>query len=341
VEASGMSVAVNQIKAVPQVYTVTGPVPVDQLGVTLMHEHVLVLSVGLCAAYPQTFPRDQIVETCIEQLSALRRAGVKTLVDHSPYDLGRDPLLLAEVSAASGVQIICCTGVWVSPQRYFHLRDPAEAAELFIGDLTEGIPGTPTRAGIIKCALDKDGLTGPAERVLRACAIAHRRTGAPISTHTDASSRTGEAQQRIFADEGVDLSRVIIGHSGDTEDLDYLRGMLERGSYLGMDRFGAEDILPDARRVEVTARLCAEGYAGQLLLSHDANCWNDRTTMEDERRQRPHWHHRHVPERIVPSLLARGVTAEQIETMLVKNPRRIFARCTAYPAGRSAVGVTA
>lgn len=304
--------------------TVTGPISPLDLGVTLMHEHVLVLSVGLREAYPQTFPRARIVESCVEELTALRETGVRTLVDHSPYDLGRDVELLAEVSTASGVRIVCCTGVWTSPQRYFHERDPAEAAELFIGDVRDGIGGTGIRAGIIKCATEREGLTAPVERVLRACAIAHRATGVPISTHSNAQARTGELQQQVFAEEGVDLSRVIIGHSGDTEDLDYLRGLMGNGSVIGMDRFGVEEILTDDRRMEVVATLCAEGYATQILISQDANCWNDRTSAAELARRRPHHHHRHIMQDIVPGLQQRGVAEDQIQTMLVRNPRRLL-----------------
>lgn len=314
------------------VATVTGPVPTDELGVTLMHEHVLVLSVGLREAYPRTFPRREVVASCVEQLTALREAGVRTLVDHSPYDLGRDVELLAEVSAASGMQIICCTGVWASPQRYFHFRDPVEAAELFISDLRDGIGGTGIRAGIIKCATDATGLTGPTDRVLRAVAIAHRETGAPISTHTDAAHRTGLLQQQVFAEEDVEMNSLIIGHSGDTEDTDYLHTLLARGGYLGMDRFGVEELLPDARRMDVVAALCAQGHADRILLSHDANCWNDRHTREQMARLRPHWHHRHIVDEIVPGLRDRGVSDAWIRTMLVDNPRRIFD--TARPGRR-------
>lgn len=320
-----------------EVATVTGPVPVDDLGLTLMHEHVLVLSVGFREAYPQTFSRREILATCVEQLSALREAGVQTIVDHSPYDLGRDVEFLAEASAESGVTIVCCTGVWIEPQRYFHYRDPAAAAELFITDLRDGIGDTGIRAGIIKCATDTAGLTGPVERVLRAAAIAHRETGAPISTHTSPRHRTGLVQQRIFAEEGVDLTRVVIGHTGDTEDYDYLDSLLAAGSYLGMDRFGVEDVLSDDRRMDVVATLCARGHAARVLLSHDANCWNDRQTRDEVARLRPHWHHRHIVEAIVPGLRARGVSEEHLRTMLVDNPRRIFGSAARNPSMTPAV----
>jgi phosphotriesterase-related protein len=313
------------------VQTVTGPVSLDALGRVLMHEHVITRSPGLREDYPATYPRETAAAACIEGLRSLKRAGVELLVDHTTYDLGRDVELLAEVSRASSVAIVAATWVWIEPQRYWHLRAPVEAAQLLIADLEQGIAGTDIRAGVIKCAVDKAGLTPPVESVLRACAIAHRATGVHLSTHTYAAGRTGLDQQRIFGEEGVDLSRVVIGHCGDTNDLGYLCQLLAAGSFLGMDRFGVEDLLPDTERMDVVATLCREGHAERLLLSHDASFWNDRQPMEAIRRARPGWHHRHIVEDIVPGLLERGVTEEQIDTMLVRNPRTVFAHATPYP----------
>jgi len=162
------------------------------------------------------------------------------------------------------------------------------------------------------------------ENILRASARAQKATGVPISTHTWAAGRSGDAQQAIFAQEGVDLRRVIIGHSGDTDDLTYLRGLMARGSTIGMDRFGLDHLLPTAKRVEVVAQLCAEGYARQMVLSHDANCWTDMQSEEDKHRTRPHWHYNHISDDIVPALRAAGVQEEHIAHMLVHNPRAIF-----------------
>src|SRR5215467_553844 len=118
--------------------------------------------------------------------------------------------------------------------------------EMFVRDIREGIADTGIKAGILKCATDEPGVTKDVERILRATAQAHRRTGVPISTHTHAQRRVGLDQQRIFREEGVDLSRVDIGHSGDTTDLDYLEKLIAAGSYIGMDRFGIDTILPFA-----------------------------------------------------------------------------------------------
>jgi phosphotriesterase-related protein len=122
----------------------------------------------------------------------------------------------------------------------------------------------------------------------------------------------------------VDLRRVIIGHSGDSDDLDYLRGLMRRGSTIGMDRFGLDNFLPTRRRVEVIAQLCAEGYAGQMVLSHDANCWSDMMSDAEKARTRPHWNYNHIPDDVLPALRKAGVTDDQIDQMMVRNPRAIF-----------------
>jgi len=313
------------------VQTVTGPVDSGALGRVLAHEHVVTRSPGLREDWPQTYPRDEVLAICVERLTKLKAAGIDTLVDHTTYDLGRDLELLRDASAASGLQVIGATGVWVEPQRYWHLRAPIEGAQLLIGDLCEGVAGSGVKPGIIKCAIDAAGVTPAIDRVLRACAIAHRETGAHISTHTIARERQGLDQQRIFAEEGVDLTRVQIGHCGDTDDLDYLRELLAAGSYLGMDRFGVEPLLPDATRMDVVATLCAEGYADRLLLSQDASCWNDRMPMAEMARLRPDWHHHRIVEDIVPGLLERGVAEDQIDQMMVRNPAALYARQDPYP----------
>ncbi len=185
------------------------------------------------------------------------------------------------------------------------------------------MPGTGVKAAILKCATDHDGLTPDVERILRAVAAAHRETGAPISTHTHAPSRVGLDQVRVLAEEGVDLARVVIGHSGDTTDLDYLGRLLDVGVTLGMDRFGV-DIVPFEDRVATVATLCERGYAAQLVLSHDAMCHCDWFDWPAVQAAAPDWHYRHVSDDVVPALRARGVTQDQLDQMLVHTPRRLL-----------------
>ena len=191
-------------------------------------------------------------------------------------------------------------------------------------DIVEGFADTGVKAGVIKCATDKPGLTPDVERVLRACAQAHRETGCPITTHTNAEAERGLDQQRIFDEEGVDLTRVVIGHCGDTNDLDYLQQLLDAGSILGMDRFGIDGYLTTDQRVKVVAQLCEMGYAQQLVLSHDASCYIDWIEGEVPLTPLPNWHYLHISKDVIPALSEAGVSSEQIDTMLIDTPKQFL-----------------
>jgi phosphotriesterase-related protein len=304
--------------------TALGPVPTAELGPTLMHEHVVTRSPGVQENWPHLWDRDGILAIAEKKMAELYARGIRSIVDLTTVDLGRDIDLIVGVARRSRVQIVVATGVWWMPQRYFTGHGIDEVADLFIRDITRGIGNSGVKAAIIKCATDTAGVTPVIDNILRASARAQKATGVPISTHTWAAGRTGEMQQAIFAQEGVDLGRVVIGHSGDSEDLGYLRGLMERGSTIGMDRFGLESLLPTAKRVDVLARLCAEGYAPRMVLSHDANCWSDMLTEDAKRRTRPLWDYNHISDDILPALRKAGVSEDQVEQMLVRNPRAIF-----------------
>ena len=306
------------------VETALGPVATTELGPTLMHEHIVTRSPGVHENWPHLFDRPEILKISERKMGDLHQRGIRTIVDLTTVDLGRDIDLIVDVARRSRVHVIVATGVWWMPQRYFSAHSIDDVAALFVRDITQGIGTSGVKAAIIKCATDTAGVTQVIENILRASARAQKATGVPISTHTWAAGRTGEAQQAIFAQEGVDLRRVIIGHSGDSDDLGYLRGLMERGSTIGMDRFGLENFLPTAKRVEVLARLCAEGYAPKMVLSHDANCWTDMLSEDAKRRTRPLWHYTHISDDILPLLRKAGVTEEQLDQMLVRNPRAIF-----------------
>jgi phosphotriesterase-related protein len=306
------------------VETALGPVAIAELGPTLMHEHIVTRSPGVQENWPHLWDRKAILDIAERKMADLYARGIRTIVDLTTVDLGRDIELIGQVARRARVNVIVATGVWWMPQRYFSAHGIDEVAALFVRDVTQGIGGSGVKAAIIKCATDTAGVTPVIENVLRASARAQKATGVPISTHTWAAGRSGEAQQAIFAQEGVDLSRVIIGHSGDSEDLTYLRGLMERGSTIGMDRFGLEHFLPTGKRVEVLARLCAEGYAGKMVLSHDANCWTDMLSEDNKRRTRPRWNYNHISDDILPALRKAGVSEDQIEQMLVRNPLALF-----------------
>lgn len=312
------------------IQSATGPIDTADLGFTLMHEHVVVRSPGMFESWPHLFNRAEALSRATDKLAEAKAAGVRTIVDLTTVDLGRDVPFVAEVAQRSGMQVIVATGIWWQPPRYVDSHTPDQVAELFIRDIEQGCQATGIRAGIIKCATDEAGVTRPIETVLRAAARAHRATGVPISTHTYAAGRMGLEQQRIFREEGVDLSRVVIGHSGDSEDFDYLSELIDAGSTIGMDRFGLQRLLPTDRRVAVIAELCRRGRADSMVLAHDTNCVSDWIEPQVMEERLPDWRFTHIPRDVVPALRAAGVPQVQIDAMLVGNPRRIFERQGGY-----------
>lgn len=313
----------------PNVPTARGVIDSAQLGATLMHEHVFNRSPGVFEAWPHLWDRAGEISTAVQTFRELKANGIDTIVDLTTVDLGRDVQMVREVARQVDLNIVMATGVWRFPPRFFERRNPDPIADLFVMDIESGMAATDVRAGIIKLATEPtvDELN---ETMLRAGARAHRRTGVPISTHTDVKTRSGLAQQDVFESEGIDLSRVVIGHSGDSDDIEYLTSIMKRGSYIGMDRFGLDFFLPTEKRIETVAALCAMGYAGQMVLSHDTNCFMD-TIPRDRRLERmPNWHFLHITNDILPALRQKGVTEDQIRTMLVDNPRRIFERQGSY-----------
>jgi phosphotriesterase-related protein len=322
------------------VNTVRGPIDPADLGVTLMHEHIFVLSTEIMQNYPEAWgDEEKRVAEAVTRLNELSSHGIKSVVDLTVVGLGRYIPRIQQVARQTPVNIIVATGIYTYNDIpfYFHFRGPGTPFEgpepmidMFVKDIQQGIADTGVKAGILKCATDSPGMTKGVERVLRAVAQAHRQTGVPISTHTHARSKRGLEQQRVFREEGVDLSRVVIGHSGDTTDLDYLQELIANGSYLGMDRFGIDTILPFEERVNTVAQLCERGHANKLVLSHDAACFNDWLPERDLPAILPNWHYLHIHNDVIPALKKRGVTHEQLQTMLVENPRAIFERQSGY-----------
>lgn len=299
-----------------------------------MHEHVFVINHEREVNYPDSWDEPARIDDAVAKLTALKAAGIDTVVDLTVLGLDRDIRRVRAVADRSPVQILAATGFYTFTElpTYLRLRGPGRMidtdeplVDMFVNDIEIGIAGTGIRAAILKCATDVPGVTPDVERVLRSVARAHLRTGVPISTHTDPATHRGLDQQKIFVEEGVDLGRVIIGHSGDTEDFDYLERLIDAGSYLGMDRFGLNDRLSFQRRVGVVAELVRRGYADRLVLSHDASCHSHNFPDEFRSAHMPQWHYTHISNDVLPALREAGVGEQAIEQMLVGNPRSIFA----------------
>src|SRR3984893_15838570 len=203
-----------------QVSTVRGPVEVADLGPTYMHEHIFVLTTDVQQNYPGEWgSEDARITDAVTKLGALAAQGVRTIVDPTVVGLGRNlPRIQRVAEQVPELTIIVATGLYTydSVPFFFVGRGPALNAvlgaevpdpmvDMFVRDITEGIAGTGVRAGMLQCAIDHQGLTRGVERVMRAVAAAHHRTGAPVTVHTHPRSRSGLEVRRVLCDEeGVD-----------------------------------------------------------------------------------------------------------------------------------------
>ncbi len=311
------------------VNTVLGPVEASELGFTLSHEHVLLSAAGVSHTYPGFIDHQAVTDEGGVALKAAYDEGVRTIVDVTTFDLGRNIRLLEEVSRRSGVHIIACTGNHLAVPRDFAASTPDAIAPHFIREIREGIEDSGIKAGIIKVASDRGGITPPQEIVLRAAAITQRETGVRISTHTWSPDRVGEQQVRVLEEEGVDLNRVYVGHSNDDTDLDYLLGLLNKGVWLGLDRYpgGRTPETPNwEKRTEVVKQLIDAGFAHRLMLSHDNSVVSTQVTKElaDQRRAFNPDGYLFITRRVLPRLKELGATDQDINAIMVDNPRRFF-----------------
>lgn len=322
-----------------EVQTVTGAIDAADLGATLVHEHLLVRDEAVLAQWPhagtareaephRVEPGDEL-GVAIEAARGAVERGVKTICDPSAMFLGRDVGFMRRAAEETGLQVVPCTGIYT----YDHLpqfllsRDADQIAELFVWDIEQGIQGTEIKAAFIKCAADEPGVTENVEKVHRAAARASVRTGTPIMAHSRPASETAPRQIEIFEEEGVDLSRVQIAHTGDTDDLDYIERVLDKGVFIGMDRFGLEIFLPYEKRIPTVLALLERGHAERMFLSADSCATLDYYAPEAIAQMiaaglAKGWDINMVPDRVLPALREAGMTDEQERTMMVENPPR-------------------
>jgi len=321
-----------------KVQTVTGDITPEQLGVTLIHEHFLFGYPGYAGDLTLgPFRYDEAMETCLAVAERLKQHGVKTVVDATTNDTGRNPEFLRELSERSGLQIICSTGYYYEGEgapAYFKFRQAfgdvqQEVYEMMMTEITEGIGGTGIKAGVIKLASSKDRITDYEQVFFRAAARVQRETGVPIITHTQEGTM-GPEQAELLIAEGADPNRIMIGHMDGNTDLSYHLRTLRQGVSIGFDRIGLQGMVGmpmDEERLACLIGLIGAGYSDRLLLSHDTIAvWLGRPfQLHDAAAELlANWHPTHLFENFLPLLRQGGVTEEAIQQMLVENPRRLF-----------------
>jgi phosphotriesterase-related protein len=321
------------------VETVRGQVDSADLGTTLMHEHVFVLTADVQLNQWDGWDEEARVAEAVKKLTELKDVGVDTIVDPTVIGIGRYVPRIQRVNEQVDINIVPATGIYTynDVPFYFSYRGPAldpsapdPMVDLFVRDITEGIGDTGVKAAFLKCAIDLQGLMPGVERVMRAVAAAHRQTGVPITVHTHPGSQQGLMIKRVLDEEGVDLTRVLLSHSGDSADVDHLAELADAGFILGMDRFGIDPVLDFGSRVGTVAELCRRGYAGRMVLSQDMSCYSDWLDPVKVPPLVPRWAYTHIHTDVLPALRAAGVSDADIDTMLVANPRRYFENVGAY-----------
>ncbi|MCF8587865.1 phosphotriesterase family protein [Gordonia liuliyuniae] len=321
--------------------TVAGRIGADQLGAVLTHEHVFVVQEDFRLNYLPEWDEDAEVDNAVATLTRLKSAGIDTIMDVSVLGIGRNIERVARVAAQVDLNIVAATGFftfndlpfqmhYTGPALGFDVPEPLDA--LFMRDITEGIGPTQIKAGFLVCVIEAEGLTVGVERVMRSVGRVAARSGLPIVVHTNPHTQSGLVAQRVLAEEGVDLTRVILAHSGDSTDLDYLMRVADAGSVLGMDRFGVDLLLPHADRVDTVLALIDRGYGDRIVLSQDAFCYSDWFDQHAIDVVADQWDYFQVTGRVVPDLRSHGVSDSVVSMMLRDVPARLL-----MPSG-SAVG---
>lgn len=325
-----------------QIETVTGPIPAEELGATLMHEHVTALVPG---GFFSGGRRDDAVDMAERALACLLDHGISTVIDltgRSRIERLADITLLQSISKRTGLRIVAGFGLY--KEKFSHEVSRAEVGELtdlFVHQALEGIDGSDVRAGIYgEVGTSLDTITPIEERCLRAVARAHRVTALAISTHCTLGTMACE-QVSILAEEGADLSRVVIGHLDLESDLSKVEAVLRMGANVAFDTFGKEWFdyrvseaeapraaefvkwtyhRADADRLEALTELVNRGYDQQIVLSSDIS--------GREAYMNPTTHgalgYAYIPERILPALRAAGMGEASIHRMLIDNPARVL-----------------
>ena len=313
-----------------EVQTVQGPVDAGALGVVLAHEHVRFRDEAVHEQWPGRYDDALELDAALVAVRAAAEHGVRTIVDATAMFGGRDVSFMKRVAEETGVRIVACTGIYSYDYlpHYFENRDVDVMADHFVEDIERGCQGTDIRAAFLKCAADAAGVTEHVEKIHRACARASLQTGAPIMAHSMPAVGTGPRQVEIFEEEGVDLNKVQIAHCGDTDDIAYIESLIEKGVWVGLDRYGLDLFLPYDRRQATAKELILErGYANRIFLSADSVAttdWFPPNVIEQliAAGAAKDWTIRIVPEKVLPELREWGLTEEQERTLMVENPVR-------------------
>lgn len=315
-----------------------GKIDLMKMGRTLIHEHVHLGMPGwnLDLKAPK-YVRSEAMSRAVDRLQELRAYDCRTIVDPCPIDLGRDVEFVAEAAQRSGVNVVCATGVYTEAEGIaytFRTMPREDIIELFMKEITEGVGESGIRAGVIKIASGRDPNSSYEQKMIGAAAEVSAMTGIPIISHTHLATY-GHEQVDLVERHGCHADCMVVGHSGDRDDSAYHISLAKRGAFVGLDRFGLEMILSDELRIKNLMELVRARHRDQILVSQDhVVCMLGRAGL-DLPIIAPHWSLTTIFSRIVPRLIELGLSADDLDAILIRNPMRLFSNAARHSARRS------
>lgn len=300
-----------------KIRTVMGDISPEELGLTLVHEHILCDFIGADKVSRDRYDFQEVFSVMLPYLNEIKQLGVSGFVDCTPAFIGRDPQLLASLSKASNIHILTNTGLYKEPflPKYAFEYSAEELANMWINEIEEGIEGTPVKAGFVKIAVNPGHIIPIQQKIVRAAAKCSLSTGAAIVCHT-ASGIAAMELLDIIDEEGLDPSRVIVAHCDSEENWNYHLEILQRGAWVEYD--GISEIT--AMKVLNLIRLVVEkGFSNRLLISQDAGWYN-----VGEKRGGTIRPYSYLIRSFIPLMLREGLSKNIVDEVLVKNPAKAF-----------------
>jgi len=293
--------------------TVLGDISENVLGVTLAHEHICCYSDYVYNMIGNLYlDKEKLINASIKYLIELKeKYALKTFIDCTPVNIGRDIDLLKKISQKSGVNIICSTGFYYTEETLLYNTSAETAANYIISDAKN------VNAGIIKCAVEKEKMSSFNKKILIASAKAQLALGLPVVLHTNAKNKNGMKALEILISEGVKPQAITVAHLSDTSDMEYVFQILEKGCFIGFDRlYNITNEEYINQKVNNIKFLCENGYLDKILLSHDALFFNG-FEAEHKIDERPRFEYGF--EYILPNF-----SRQIIEEIMIKNPIKML-----------------
>ena len=307
--------------------TVKGEIPVEEMGISLIHEHILVDFIGADSSGPHRWEKSKVMERALPFLMEAKRKGVNTFFECTPAFLGRDPILLRELSEKTGVNIITNTGYYgVGDNKYVPEHALSETAEeiaqVWIGEFNNGIDGSGVYPGFIKISVDwKDALSSTHSKIVKAAAITHKATGMAIVSHTGTDG-PAFAQLEILKTEGVSPEAFVWTHAQHGTFEGHVKAA-KQGAWVSLDNVNRDNSNKPGGIdwfVALLTKLKKENVLHKILISHDAG-WYD-PGQENGGSFRGYTD---IFEHLIPALMRSGFSQEDIDLLLVKNPQSAYA----------------